>query len=607
MRRVLVGLALAALLATLFTAAAAEPAAAKKPPDETWDFVFLGQTRPVLIRLHIAIDGRPLAAVWGDFVDAYFKSLDRNGDGVLTSDEVQGMPPPSFFFGGGGQLDRFIVRQGGARAGKLPGLEPNKEGKVTRDELAKYFRNRGGSPLQVRLGNNAAMNGYRLYIDGLNQALSSEEANRLLFVALDTNKDGKLSRAELAAGEALLRKRDANDDEMLSPEELTPNNLPASNDGMVTVFAFVPDGNLNASNEPLLPVGKGADAALAQRLLAHYAPTSKGKPETRKLTRHQIGLDAATFKLLDTDGDGSLDASELARFGSRAPDVELAVDLKGDAKPEVKVLNAASSPVARSIRQDRENPFSIDLGTTRLTLGLPLGTAGGAVVRFGSGFRENYLRDFKNSDRDGNGYLDADEAKNSRLIGGLFKLLDRAGTGKVFEKDLIAYLDRMEDLQKRAARAQVTLGLTPQSSGLFDLADVNHDGRLSVRELRQLPKLLESLDRNGDGFISADEVPRTYRMTLQTGSGGGVLDIGGNFVFLANGMQAAAPPAPSEAGPLWFRKMDRNRDGDVSRKEFLGTDEEFRKIDTDGDGLISLEEAIAAEKLFRKNRPGKGR
>ena len=30
-------------------------------------------------------------------------------------------------------------------------------------------------------------------------------------------------------------------------------------------------------------------------------------------------------------------------------------------------------------------------------------------------------------------------------------------------------------------------------------------------------------------------------------------------------------------GPLWFRNMDRNRDGDVSRKGFLGSDEEFRR------------------------------
>jgi hypothetical protein len=46
--------------------------------------------------------------------------------------------------------------------------------------------------------------------------------------------------------------------------------------------------------------------------------------------------------------------------------------------------------------------------------------------------------------------------------------------------------------------------------------------------------------------------------------------------------------------------MDRNGDGDVSRREFLGTDEEFREIDTDGDGLISIEEAERYDRKYRK-------
>jgi hypothetical protein len=50
--------------------------------------------------------------------------------------------------------------------------------------------------------------------------------------------------------------------------------------------------------------------------------------------------------------------------------------------------------------------------------------------------------------------------------------------------------------------------------------------------------------------------------------------------------------------------MDLNRDGDVSRREFLGSEEVFRRIDTDGDGLISVEEAIAADRARRKT-PGK--
>jgi hypothetical protein len=58
---------------------------------------------------------------------------------------------------------------------------------------------------------------------------------------------------------------------------------------------------------------------------------------------------------------------------------------------------------------------------------------------------------------------------------------------------------------------------------------------------------------------------------------------------------AVAPPRPKPAvGPAWFRRMDRNRDGDVSRREFFGSREQFDRLDRDGDGLISPAEADAA-------------
>jgi Ca2+-binding EF-hand superfamily protein len=43
-------------------------------------------------------------------------------------------------------------------------------------------------------------------------------------------------------------------------------------------------------------------------------------------------------------------------------------------------------------------------------------------------------------------------------------------------------------------------------------------------------------------------------------------------------------------GPRWFKRMDRNRDGDLSRREFLGPLETFTQFDQDKDGLISVEE-----------------
>ncbi|VTR95321.1 calmodulin : Uncharacterized protein OS=Rhodopirellula baltica SWK14 GN=RBSWK_04062 PE=4 SV=1: EF-hand_5: EF-hand_5 [Gemmata massiliana] len=53
----------------------------------------------------------------------------------------------------------------------------------------------------------------------------------------------------------------------------------------------------------------------------------------------------------------------------------------------------------------------------------------------------------------------------------------------------------------------------------------------------------------------------------------------------------------------WFRNMDRDADGKLTRAEFLGTDEQFKRIDTNGNGEISPTEARAADEWFRKSVP----
>jgi hypothetical protein len=40
--------------------------------------------------------------------------------------------------------------------------------------------------------------------------------------------------------------------------------------------------------------------------------------------------------------------------------------------------------------------------------------------------------------------------------------------------------------------------------------------------------------------------------------------------------------------------MDRNADGDVSRREFTGSPAAFTRLDADSDGLISVGEARAS-------------
>jgi Ca2+-binding EF-hand superfamily protein len=149
----------------------------------------------------------------------------------------------------------------------------------------------------------------------------------------------------------------------------------------------------------------------------------------------------------------------------------------------------------------------------------------------------------------------------------------------------------VDELTAAAAKGVLTVDLNEAGRGFFGLIDADGDSRISIRELRAMPKLVERFDTNKDGSLAASEVPRRFEAPLSPGIG-----LSRVFAQSINRFgQPAAPPKP-QVGPLWFQKMDRNHDGDVSRREFLGTEEQFNKLDADRDGLISAQEAEAAEK-----------
>ena len=72
------------------------------------------------------------------------------------------------------------------------------------------------------------------------------------------------------------------------------------------------------------------------------------------------------------------------------------------------------------------------------------------------------------------------------------------------------------------------------------------------------------------------------------------------------GMIRGMPATELQAGPSWFRKMDRNHDGDVSRREFLGPRAQFDRLDRDRDGLISSDEAGRDPDEAGKTSEGRG-
>ncbi len=573
------------------------PPRVERPGDDVQDVVFFSESRPVLLRLHLRVDGKAFRVVWEEFMDKLFRYLDVDGDGVLSKAEAERAPPVQALFNTG---------FGGGGPPKLAAMDTNRDGKVSRAELADYYRRNGAAPFQFG-GRSQGWNSnvQSVLSDGRlsgGGAPSADDLNERLFKLLDKNKDGKLSRAELSAAPAVLARLDADDDEMLTPAELMGNLLAGGSDNeLFVVYAYsgLQMGTPTGGPFHLVSSDRG-DSALARRLLTQY-----GGKGARKLTAKALGLDKATFDRLDADGDGELDAEELARFARRAPDLEFVLRLgeRGTAAFVEHVKGRRPSPMDRYVVQGKDGQLVLDVNNTRLDLGAvwgAVGSGGGGIVHTFD-VRQQYAAQFKAADKDNNGYLDEAEARQSPFFRNTFKLMDRDGDGMLYLKEVLAYAETMKGLSEAGTKSIVSLSVSDEGKGLFELLDTDKDGRLSVRELRQLPKLLERLDREGKGYLTKADVPRNYRATFEQGTSNGNQYLVQKLAFTTVGNMAPAAP-PRTAGPLWFRKMDRNRDGDVSRREFLGTDEEFRRIDTDGDGLIGLEEAVRYDKLRRERR-----
>jgi Ca2+-binding EF-hand superfamily protein len=539
------------------------PAAVVAVPGDTQDLVYFHESRPYLIRLHLQEQGRPYQAAWSNYIDNLFTFLDWDGDGALNKEELEHAPNAQ-------QLIQELLGGEALESGPAPpfadvDVDP-KDGKVTRAELKRYYLRHGAGPLHVELGQRQGKR------DSLTDAL---------FKHLNTNQDGKLSKAELTAAAATLGKLDSNDDEMISLSELAPRFW----EGGSFLFRHLPEPQALADAAPFLLLSPGESAEpLVQQLLKRYDRDKNGK-----LSRAEIGLGKTEFDRLDTNHDGELDARELANWARQPPDLELVLEL-GDNSRESWSIIASADARARPFPPVLTRTYDaaiIQLPDTRIEL-----LRGGRERFAGAVRRQSYAQSFRAADRIGNGFLEARQIYQPPFdFVALLRLADRNGDGKLSMQELEDYLA----MQAKSGDAFTVLTIADRGRSLFEFLDADRDGRLSLRELHTAWKRLAPWDRNGDGCISRDEVPRQFLLTLSRG----------HPIFSERAVSvpgySPVPLTPRPArGPLWFRKMDRNGDGDVSSREFLGTAEQFKRIDTDGDGLISVEEAERADKKLRK-------
>jgi hypothetical protein len=111
----------------------------------------------------------------------------------------------------------------------------------------------------------------------------------------------------------------------------------------------------------------------------------------------------------------------------------------------------------------------------------------------------------------------------------------------------------------------------------FQQFDRNEDGKISVGEFPGTSARFAELDRDGDGFLSRDELRADTPMALPS--------FGGAHEGPSGGGHGAG-----RSGPGGFEKDDSNGDGKVSRDEFTGPADLFAKLDSNGDGYITKDE-----------------
>jgi len=345
-------------------------------------------------------------------------------------------------------------------------------------------------------------------------------------------------------------------------------------------------------------------ASLAQQLLRHYDKNRDGK-----LTPGEGGLDRGLFAELDANRDGTLTARELEAFFRRPPDLVFlarvgqvggmvgsalsSMGLRLGQKGRTEVYNPTrrAMPMAKKVRTVDPDTLGFDLGDSRISLQASQGNYGG---RF-NGSKQFYLNEFDAIAK--KGIVERKQAAENQQRPYLFQIFtqaDKNGDDKLERKELSEWLD----LVGEGNGCFVTLQVNDVGRSLFNLMDVNADGQLSIRELRGAWEKMQPLCQAGKGLTQAD-LPRTLRISM--GLGNSSFRAVPTPVF---GGPMAAPRMARTTGnvPEWFTKMDLNRDGDVSPREWLGTEEEFRKIDTDGDGLLSAEEARQHEARQKKGK-----
>lgn len=532
---------LAHVLANVATVAAliSSPlfAADPVPSAEVRDVILMLEKGPLHLRVHVAVGGLSPQDARRASLDRLLKTLDADGDGKLSQKEAERSP-------------LFREKQ--------------------RPKAEAFLKEIGASPILSRRGMEQQFERFGGETVVYRQNASTSESDSAVFKMLDANKDGVIDATEMQDSVDLLLAKDADDDECVTLDEVAP---PPATPADPIAQMDQPRKPTATTTELLLDTNQ---TLLPQRLLLKY-----DKDRNRKLSADELGWPKTRVAICDADKDGELNLKELGELKKSPVDAELAVD----------VVRKEGQPMLRTLASLGDKTDG-DKFPDVATISLPT-----AVVTFSSREVDPFeasmalaLRTFNELDTDNNGYLDKDETMSRERFGrGLFDQIDADGDGKIFGEEM------KEFIRARGEPVATTCQITvfDDGAGFFSTLDANSDRRISMREMRYADKTLVKMQRDDKPGLGELEPARRYRIEFVRG----VFNPFGNPDRPANPRMPQAVVEtikPRPVGPIWFQRWDRNNDGDITWREFLGPRDAFEQLDADRDELIDPKEAEAA-------------
>ena len=529
------------MLAACSLASCEENVTATESPVATRDVIYFHRSNPVFLRLHLQVDNASFDAPWLKYIESLFQHVDTDHDGLLTLEETQNTRDKRST-----EIASMLRMRDLWTADESPF-----DRVITLPELTQFLISRGRGPFQPPTN--------QLPPPGSNNVGES------LFDRLDADEDRQLSAKEVSNALQTMHRHDLDDDGTFSASELMPRArtffvAPASQPGVTTAVQFV------ALIPGTSPVG------VLQGIVNRYGKSNGvGSPDS-DLTAKDLGLDATVFARFDVDSSGALDYDELRQFVKNPPPtLELMIRLgeTDGAAPVVAMIH--SSAESASVRTT-DQLVSIVLDDVQIEIAQE--TSGVDSVR-------KYLaRQFKNADQDNNKYLEQKEIQNNRVFDASFNEFDRDGDGKMFAEEMNAAIEAKAEV----ARTRTRLSVRNRGRDLFQIFDSDRNRQLSRREFAEAALRIELWDNDTDGAIGSNEVPQLFQLLLGPGQ-----PVFRGLQMQIQGTQVAANT--NLTGPLWFQKMDRNNDGELSRREFPGTRDELRRLDSDSNGIVDAAEA----------------